>query len=323
MEPIGIASTGIETTKLGFGGAALTFHDSSKTALEFLHLAFDHGVRHFDTAPLYGSGRGEKILGKFLTGRRIDVTIATKFGFKLSWAAPQNVAFVATLKKIVKNFPLMERLAKRQMAGLVTHGAFSPKDAEESLHASLKRLRTDYVDVFLLHECLPSQSANEDLIACLGRLVESGKVRACGLATNFKNLPIDLDDLRGEYKVVQFENSLYANRIPRFTNTNERCFVNHSIFRELPRLIENVTTSKEQGNALSKEIGCDLNDCRLLAEILLVSSKYFNANGITLFSTTSKDHLLFNLRAWEDSVLTKEQISTFRKMTNDWVRRDS
>ena len=65
---------------LGFGGATLTNLKSLKEVLQLLDLAFDYGVRHFDTAPLYGQGYSEVIYGKFLKDKRQQITLTTKFG---------------------------------------------------------------------------------------------------------------------------------------------------------------------------------------------------------------------------------------------------
>src|SRR5277367_3530094 len=64
---------------IGFGCSSLTGTDVG-TANRVLEAAFDAGVRHFDTARYYGYGEAEGILGKFLKGRRTEVTITTKFG---------------------------------------------------------------------------------------------------------------------------------------------------------------------------------------------------------------------------------------------------
>jgi aryl-alcohol dehydrogenase-like predicted oxidoreductase len=68
-------------SRLGFGtsgimGAALT----TSRRLRLLETAYAHGIRHFDTAPLYGQGEAESLLGQFSRGKRDSITITTKFG---------------------------------------------------------------------------------------------------------------------------------------------------------------------------------------------------------------------------------------------------
>src|SRR5689334_980851 len=66
---------------VGFGCSSLTGTDASN-AIRVLEVAFDAGVRHFDTARYYGYGEAEGILGRFLNSRRSQVTITTKFGIE-------------------------------------------------------------------------------------------------------------------------------------------------------------------------------------------------------------------------------------------------
>src|SRR5512147_3086322 len=77
---VALGPIGIEISRLGFGGVRLTTLPSEADALRILEHAFSRGITHFDVAPIYGFGRAESILGKFLRGKRHLVTIATKAG---------------------------------------------------------------------------------------------------------------------------------------------------------------------------------------------------------------------------------------------------
>ncbi|MBC7769860.1 MAG: aldo/keto reductase, partial [Phycisphaerales bacterium] len=68
-----------ETTRLGFGIAPFSGSFSSAQAVALLNAAYESGVRHFDTAPIYGWGEGEESVGAFAAGKR-DLTIVTKAG---------------------------------------------------------------------------------------------------------------------------------------------------------------------------------------------------------------------------------------------------
>ena len=65
---------------LGFGGATLTNLKSLGESLQLLDAAYQRGIRHFDTAPLYGQGYSEVIYGKFLKDKRKQITLTSKFG---------------------------------------------------------------------------------------------------------------------------------------------------------------------------------------------------------------------------------------------------
>jgi aryl-alcohol dehydrogenase-like predicted oxidoreductase len=111
--------------------------------------AIDAGVNFFDTADIYGEGRSEEYLGRALGARRREVVIATKFG---------------------------------HTSGGPDRGA-SPAYVRQALEASLKRLGTDYVDLYQLHSPDP-RTPIADTLGALDGLVKAGKVREIG-CSNF------------------------------------------------------------------------------------------------------------------------------------------
>ena len=149
--------TRLRVSEIGFGtwGLGGTHGDSvaygrtdDRQSLAALRRAFDRGINFYDTADFYGLGHSEQLLGAAFGGLRRHVVIATKAGFVD--ARTQD---------------------------------FSPNHIETALDASLRRLRTDYVDLFLLHspplETLERQSDTWD---CVERLRGIGKARAIGIS---------------------------------------------------------------------------------------------------------------------------------------------
>ncbi|HUB69309.1 MAG TPA: aldo/keto reductase [Acidimicrobiales bacterium] len=112
--------------------------------------AVDVGINYFDTADVYGATKSEEFLGRALAKRRGDVIIATKFGVPLD--------------------------AERK-------GGASPAYVNQALDDSLRRLGTDYIDLFQLHKPDP-QTPIADTLGALGELVQAGKVREIG-CSNF------------------------------------------------------------------------------------------------------------------------------------------
>ncbi|WP_433311206.1 aldo/keto reductase [Micromonospora sp. CA-269861] len=134
-----------------FGWGEVDDDESIRT----IHRALDLGVTLFDTASNYGAGHSERILGQALAGRRDSVVIATKFG---------NVSEEATRRALGTDA--------------------SPAFAVRSLEDSLRRLGTDYVDLYQLHiNALPVPAAL-DLVDTLEALVDQGKIRAYGWSTD-------------------------------------------------------------------------------------------------------------------------------------------
>ena len=124
--------------------------DKTRTE-EVINAALDEGINFFDTADMYANGRSEELIGRFLIGggHRSDVIIATKFG---------------------NDMPGQGRGAR-------------PEYVRQAFEASLKRLRTDYIDVYQQHVPDPDIPIEETLGA-LDELVQAGKVREIG-CSNF------------------------------------------------------------------------------------------------------------------------------------------
>jgi aryl-alcohol dehydrogenase-like predicted oxidoreductase len=141
---------------LGFGGATLTNLKSLGECLQLLDTAYERGVRHYDTAPLYGQGYSEVIYGKFLKEKRQQITLTSKFGLgedNNTDKLPVNIILplnflVKTLKKKLKgsneeNHPSYSvQNTKRIDQGFI----------QRSLEKTLRRLQTDHLDYFLLHD---------------------------------------------------------------------------------------------------------------------------------------------------------------------------
>ena len=157
MEFRPLGSSGIDVSVAGLGcnnfGGRIDFEATRRV----VHKALDLGVNFFDTADTYGGaggerGRSEEFLGKILGSRRGEVVIATKFGLPMAKDAPERNASSAYVMTAVE--------------------------------ASLKRLNTDYIDLYQVHFPDAATPIDETLMA-LDTLVRQGKVRAIGVA-NFE-----------------------------------------------------------------------------------------------------------------------------------------
>jgi aryl-alcohol dehydrogenase-like predicted oxidoreductase len=151
-----LGSTGIRVSEIGFGtwglggdaqGAIAYGATRDEESISALRAACDRGVNFFDTSDLYGFGHSEEVLGEALRGMRDRVVIATKGGL------------------------------------LDASGAhdFSPAHLRRALEASLKRLGTDYVDLFQLHSPPVDLLVRQpEIIGSLEDLRRAGKLRAYG-----------------------------------------------------------------------------------------------------------------------------------------------
>jgi aryl-alcohol dehydrogenase-like predicted oxidoreductase len=166
---------------LGFGCSALLGRSSRHESLAALTAAVDSGITFFDTARSYGYGEAEGLLGEFLAGRREQFVLCTKFGI-LPAARGWKHALRPLARAAVNAIPALRGVARRAAAGELVANNFTVDVLHRSLHASLRALRTDYVDMLLLHAAPASTLAQDDLLEALARLVEAGKVRLAGIS---------------------------------------------------------------------------------------------------------------------------------------------
>jgi aryl-alcohol dehydrogenase-like predicted oxidoreductase len=157
-----LGSSGLTVSELGFGcwtvGTSWWGDRDEGEAVRLLHRALELGVTFFDTADTYGSGDGEAILAKAFRDRRGDVVIATKFGYDF----------------YTNSGP---RTGQRELPQ-----DFSPAFVRRALEESLRRLETDYVDLYQLHNPRMDTILRDDLFAELDQLRDEGKIRAYGAA---------------------------------------------------------------------------------------------------------------------------------------------
>ena len=148
-----LGKSGLEVSALGLGCMGLSFGlgpaTDTKEAIALIRAAVDRGVTFFDTAESYGPFVNEEVVGEALAPYRDDVVIATKFGFK---------------------------------DGLVASGLDSrPERIREVADASLKRLKTDHIDLLYQHRVDPNVPI-EEVAGAVKDLIQAGKVRHFGLS---------------------------------------------------------------------------------------------------------------------------------------------
>ena len=184
MRYLELTPGGAKTSVLGFGCAALLGRASRTESLTALGSAFDAGITFYDTARSYGYGGSEGVLGDFFAGRRDKVVICTKFGIlpasKSGWK--QKIKPIARV--VVKAIPALRRAAQKQAASQFVIDQFDLATLKSSFEISLRELRTDYVDMLLLHAAPASVLEQDDLLEAMGRLVETGKVRIAGISAD-------------------------------------------------------------------------------------------------------------------------------------------
>ena len=154
MQRRNLGTQGLTVSALGLGCMGMSQHygaGDDAESIATIHRALELGVNFFDTAEVYGPYTNEELLGKALAGRREQAVIATKFGFDLT--------------------------GQDRLGGVNSR----PEHVLETADECLRRLGTDYIDLFYQHRVDPSVPI-EDTVGAMARLVEQGKVRYLGLS---------------------------------------------------------------------------------------------------------------------------------------------
>ena len=156
-----LGKTGVQVSEVGFGVWTLSTgwwgEVDDERSVRLLRLAFEKGINYFDTADTYGSGKGETLVADAFGGMREEIVISTKIGYDFY------------------NHPQRRGQQER------------PQDWSEdfirfALEQSLKRLRTDYVDLLQLHNTKMDAIENDALFELMEEFEREGKIRSYGVA---------------------------------------------------------------------------------------------------------------------------------------------
>lgn len=174
--------TDLIAQRLGFGCGRLKGGIEKANALRLVHAALDLGLRHFDTAPPYGLGMSEPVLGEALRGRQERVTVFTKAGL----ARPASPGFMQTARALVKplahRIPGLRQAVLKGMAHRAAPANFDPDFVARSFETSLRLLQREQVDGLLLHEA-QAHDTLAPLTPLLDRYVAQGLLGAYGSST--------------------------------------------------------------------------------------------------------------------------------------------
>jgi D-threo-aldose 1-dehydrogenase len=301
----------MQTSALGFGCVAMTAYQTEQDALRILQVAYECGITHFDVARLYGQGLAEGILGKFVKHHRDSITITTKFGLNPPQTFTQYKGLINIARQTLKKFTFLKSLLKKTQTNLVKSRAFSLIEAKQSLETSLRELNTDYIDLWLLHECLPEDASNPDLLDFLDQMIQAGKIIRYGVGTNYKNIQGVLDLQPCRHQVIQFEQSILQQNIQTLKNIDDKLVVTHSVFKEVNPILDAGLKYPKLTKQYSDQIGLDLFHKQEIVGLLLAYAGYVNNNGIVLFSSTKPENIYRNVEMLEKRNYSEQTFEIF------------
>lgn len=185
MEKRELGKSGLVTSKMGFGCMGLNYHrgvaKDRNEMIKVVREAIDAGITMFDTAAVYGPYTNEELVGDALVGYRDKVQIATKGGFKID--------------------------------GLNNELDSRPESLRKQLEGSLKRLKTDYIDLYYIHRVDPNVPI-EDVAMAMKQFKKEGLIKHWGLSE------AGVETIRRAHKVeplaaVEYEYSMWWREIEK------------------------------------------------------------------------------------------------------------
>ena len=169
MKYLPLGSSGMNASVIGLGawvlgGGAVWGEDTDdRESVRAIQAAIDLGISLIDTAPAYGFGRSERVVGQAIKGRRDKVVVATKCGM---WWEDKRGSFFT------------------QFDGRPLYRSLRPDTIAIEIENSLQRLGVDCIDLYQTHwpAVPPEKTPIAETMACLARLKEQGKIRAIGVS---------------------------------------------------------------------------------------------------------------------------------------------
>lgn len=263
MELRTIGKSEIQATKLchgawAIGGGAYWGDSDERESISAIHASIDAGITFIDTAPAYGYGLSEEVVGKAVHGMRDKVVISTKCG--LWWHGTEGSYFLSR-------------------DGKDMYRSLQPATIRKEIEYSLRRLNTDYIDLYITHWQEPGERATpiSETMGCLEDLKKEGKIRAIGASNT------TIDEIReyskhGRLDVIQERYTLLDRHLePEYID----------VCRELGISIMGYSTI-EQG-LLSGKIGMDVQ---------LGETEF--RNRIPWYKPDNRKKVLDMLAGWED-----------------------
>jgi D-threo-aldose 1-dehydrogenase len=286
---VDLGGTGIKTTTLGFGCATLFRVPDAAERLRLLQVAYEAGIRHFDVAPMYGLGRAESELGSFIRSHRSEVTVATKFGIRPTLAGRCFAYVQRPVRRILRSKPAIGDQVRAHAAApsslLYERGGYDAVNAKRSLRQSLRRLRTDYVDLLLLHDPMPGSVRSAEIREFLEDARTAGLIRSWGIAgapevaLSFRHVPVQ-----------QVRSHIFASSRPSVADRS--ALITFGVISSpLARIVQHVRASGAVRERWCAATGADCGDPEVTSSFLLRAAFQANSSGVVLFGATRPPHI--------------------------------
>jgi aryl-alcohol dehydrogenase-like predicted oxidoreductase len=316
-------ATDLVVSEIGIGGShfgSMINQQNPQEIIRTLSQSFDSGINFYDTADIYGQGDSERLVGKTFNKQRDKVIYASKAGFCLSNTGNILAKLKPFLKPIIRLVkPMKQPLLQARSSQLKKN--FSASYLVSAVEASLKRLQTDYLDIFQLHEPPMSVIKDGEVFVTMEKLKSQGKIRYYGIACRhvedalvclnylgFSSLQIEIN-LLNQTAIEKVFPLLKKDTVGIIAR---QAFSSGKLFQilENPALFPEVTENAKVRPTIEKlREFVNQKGKNAIAQIAIQFNLQFQQVSVVIIGTRSRQHLENNLATFSSPILTDEEMA--------------
>jgi aryl-alcohol dehydrogenase-like predicted oxidoreductase len=290
MIQISLPNSSVKTSTIGLGAAYLVAGLERKRNRRLVDIAYESGFRHFDVAPIYGLGTAEVVLGEALRHRRHTSTIATKVGLPFGAASPSLLFAHAAYQPFRA---LNSYIPNRKVPSKGTTNArqvrFDLPFVAQSIVESLRALKTDYLDLLLLHE-VQQGDVTDELITFLQKQRQAGVCISIGVASSANSVAQISRAWPKIFDVYQYSWSALDAQ-PTAPVSESFQITHRCLYRAFEPMRAWLRSSKTTQYRLSQAVALDLGSDAVLADVLVAAAIARNPGGIVLVASRKVDRI--------------------------------
>jgi D-threo-aldose 1-dehydrogenase len=213
--------------------------------------------------------------------------------------------------------PALRGVVSKKAQKLSQKSVFTPDAARKSLDDSLTALKTDHVDLFLLHEPAYADAASEELQQFLDDEVRRGRIRAYGCGGDFDVIQSVATAKLATAGWLQFEDNALRRRVGGIQASGARCITYGSLKGALGALTDWLKSVPGRSAEWELQLGVDCRSESGLAALLQADSHARNPDGIVLFSTHRADRIAGAVETASGNRFSPEQLLKFGELVKD------
>ncbi len=319
--------TGLQVSEIGLGCSNLgggVFDKDDRETIRVLNLAFEQGINFFDTADSYGYGHSEELLGRIFKSRRNQIIFASKVGMLSSSLAYIGKKFLPILQPLR---PLLQPWKGAIRSVSKRRQNFSPGYITQAVEQSLRRLHTDYLDLYQLHNPPTSILQQGEVFETLDHLKHQGKIRFYGVSahtisdallclqySNISSLQVAFNLLKQEavedlFPQVEKKGIALIARVPlaRGLLTSKMAIRTGGLLG---------VSEEQEGRRKVKELSfLERNGMRSISQAAILFVLHYPEISVVIPGTRSTKHLEENLGALKVSPLSLEELKKINEIS--------